>query len=545
MTVLTDTARRYLVEHAIDINTVAELGVTEHQGRLRYPNGRQVALNGETPKALQPKGMPLEVWWPTGPPEDGATVLVCEGESDALAALSTIGLSEMQHAGGPEDPLAGITVAAVPGTGYPASRLAEELRGVGVVILAYDGDDAGRAATENATAALHMAGISCHTMEIPDGHDVADCLAQLDPALRPAWLAGRISDARLYTALEEEFGTVEGVGQASHVIESGPAGPPSPDRYHGRIIDVQAALAEPDEPLPWRCHGFAADGYLTTVAGRGGEGKSWLTLALACGVARGANVAGIDCVQGRALLFDAENGRRLIARRLRAAQVGPDLAVQPVDAGGLHVIRDIDWFRDVIRREGANLAVFDSLRVLSSGVNENDSDAMEPIITALKLLARETGAAIVLVHHRGRSEFSDFRGSSVILDQTDLLFTLGRVAGDPDWRHRRKVSTVKCRIDEEPAPRWVSISADRSRGLVTIDAAEEFEGGEQERPRDALRENVLDALGGIPRSARSIAKAVGRRPDDNTVKRVLADLEGEGLVERREDGWVREIGGVA
>jgi hypothetical protein len=44
----------------------------------------------------------------------------------------------------------------------------------------------------------------------------------------------------------------------------------------------------------------------------------------------------------------------------------------------------------------------------------------------LKLLARETGAAVILVHHRGRSESSEFRGSSVILDQTDLLFTIAR-----------------------------------------------------------------------------------------------------------------------
>jgi hypothetical protein len=539
---LSDMGRDYLERHAIDPLVLAQLGVTEQGGRLILPNGRSAALNGDGPKVKQPTGAPLQLWWPTGQREDGATVLVCEGESDALAALSTIGLSEMQYRGGVDDSLINVTVAAVPGTGYPARRLAADLRGVGVAVLAFDGDYAGREATKRAAAELHQAGIACHDLEVPAGRDLADCLAALNPNLRVAWLADQLSDAR---PVETARGAVETVGQAIHVIESGPAGPPSADRYHGRIIDVQAALAEPDDPLPWRCHGFAADGYLTVVAGRGGEGKSWFTLALACGVARGATIAGIECVQGRAVLFDAENGRRLIARRLRAAQLGPALAVQPVDAGGLHVLHDIEWFRDVIEREAANLAVFDSLRVLSSGVKENDSDAMEPIITALKLLARDTGAAIVLVHHRGRSEFSDFRGSSVILDQTDLLFTLGRVTGDPDGRHRRKISTVKCRIDEEPAPRWVSINADRARGLVTIDTAEPFDAGEQERPRDALRARVLELLGGIPRSARSIAKGVGRQPDDSTVKRVLADLEGEGLAARGDDGWTRAIGSVA
>jgi hypothetical protein len=181
MTGLTDTARRYLVEHAIDTLTVAELGVTEHHGRLRYPNGRTIALNGDGPKALQPKGTPLELWWPTGTPEDGATVLVCEGESDALAAVSAIGLSEIQHQGDPHHPLAGITVATIPGTGYPAGRLAEDLRGVGVAILGYDGDQAGRDATARDAVELDKAGIACHDLAIPDGRDVADCLAALDP----------------------------------------------------------------------------------------------------------------------------------------------------------------------------------------------------------------------------------------------------------------------------------------------------------------------------------------------------------------------------
>ena len=251
---------------------------------------------------------------------------------------------------------------------------------------------------------------------------------------------------------------------------NGPGRAAADQREH-RVLDVAALLAAPDEPIPWRCEGIAADGYLTVLAGRGGEGKSWMALALACGVARGKPAAGIRCEQGKALIFDAENGPKLIARRLRAAAVTPDLAVQPVDAGGLHFSRDLGWMREVIEREGAGLVVFDSLRVLSSGAKESDADEMEPIVTRLKELARETGAAVVLIHHRGKSEVNDYRGSSVILDQTDMLFTLGRVPGDPEGRHRRKVTTIKCRIDEEPEPRWARIEADRARRLVTVDEA--------------------------------------------------------------------------
>ena len=176
------------------------------------------------------------------------------------------------------------------------------------------------------------------------------------------------------------------------------------DRYAGRILDVGEMLAQPEEPIPWRCENLAADGYLSVLAGRGGEGKSWLALALACGVARGEPAAGIPCARGRAVIFDAENGPKLTIRRFRAAAVTPSLAVQPVDAGGLRVTTDLPWFRKVVEDLGANLVVFDSLRVLSSGSKESDGDEMEPIVTALKQFARETGAAVILVHHRGKNE---------------------------------------------------------------------------------------------------------------------------------------------
>lgn len=318
---------------------------------------------------------------------------------------------------------------------------------------------------------------------------------------------------------------------------------PSNGRYTGRVLDVRALLATPDQPIPWRCEGIAADGYLTVLAGRGGEGKSWMALALACGVARGKPAAGIPCTAGRALIFDAENGPPLIARRLRAAEVGPDLAVQPIDAGGLRFTDDLDWMRAEIEAQGADLVVFDSLRVLSSGAKESDADEMEPIITRLKQLARDTGAAVVLIHHRGKSEVNEYRGSSVILDQTDMLFTLGRVAGDPDGRHRRKITTVKCRIDEEPEPVWVRIDADRDRGLVTVSAAEPYESEGGGRPRDGLREQVLDRLTGTPQPRARIAAELGRDKSDQTVRRVLRDLDAEGLAEQRADGWAKRGGG--
>jgi hypothetical protein len=70
------------------------------------------------------------------------------------------------------------------------------------------------------------------------------------------------------------------------------------ERYAGRLLNVGELLAQPDEPIPWRCESFAADGYLTVLAGRGKEGKSWFTLALSCAVAREALPPPASAVRG-------------------------------------------------------------------------------------------------------------------------------------------------------------------------------------------------------------------------------------------------------
>jgi hypothetical protein len=298
-----------------------------------------------------------------------------------------------------------------------------------------------------------------------------------------------------------------------------------------RVIDMEAALSQPPRPIPWVCDRLAARGYLTTLVGPPGLGKTLLALFLAAGVHHGRAVGGIECALGHAVYFDAENGEHLIVQRFRAAELAAD-DITIVDAGRLDLAdrKHRDYAADLIGQHDASLAVFDSLKRLTPSARENDNDEMAPVIAGLADVARQTNAAILLLHHKSaKPESAEFRGASAILDQTDMLFGLsGRI-------ERFKLEPRKVRIGPEPAPRWFGIRDDG--GVLKLEAAEE------RTPRvpgkaDALRERVVahaDAMrrdGSWPRSqiAAAVDIDVSISTEEKRLDRVLKDLV-------RNGGW--------
>jgi hypothetical protein len=310
--------------------------------------------------------------------------------------------------------------------------------------------------------------------------------------------------------------------------------PSPPDRYAGRVVDLDALLAKPPEPIPWRVHDVVADGTLTIVSGESSAGKSWLAQALCTGVARGHTVAGLPCVEGTALYIDAEMGPRMfVDQRLRPTGVkAAEFAY--IDAMGLDISTpgDLAWVRGEIERTGANLVVIDSLRRLTPSKSENDSDDMAPAVAALAKLARDTDAAIVLVHHKGDSE-KFFRGSTAIKDQADALFALLRDPDDEEAprRLRCRGGRGKMRYAPEPPDVYLNISPEEG-GVASSDPPEDP--GPQVPAREAVATAIKAAL--PAKTKKEVADKVRRRTDDKTFRDAWNDL--------RAAGELAEINGV-
>lgn len=189
----------YFTGHAIDPRLAWECGVRENDGDIvwptvdadgrRSPRRRRLA-DGPGPKVRGRRHRTLGVWWPLGRPEraDG-DALLCEGESDAMAAASILGPSD------------GVSVASAKAR---TEVVVAELLAVGATVaaLAFDGDIAGGESADRLARELVANGIGARILAVPYDQDLASVLAGVPTPDGPwpqdplAWLREALLRAR-------------------------------------------------------------------------------------------------------------------------------------------------------------------------------------------------------------------------------------------------------------------------------------------------------------------------------------------------------------
>ena len=210
-----------------------------------------------------------------------------------------------------------------------------------------------------------------------------------------------------------------------------------------RVAVVQgAALAAPVPPVPWVCEALHwAPGRPTMLSGYGGAGKTMLACAAALAVAAGQgrlwDVADLQRTGPvRHLNWEMhEDSLRHRYQRL-ARGMGVDLAASELgicnrrELAGLTLtsptaVRDLTLLLD-----GCTLALFDSFRAATPGVEENDS-GIRIYLDNLLEVAERTGCMMLVIHHFGKTPSdagSDvtqrLRGSSGIHDAIDTNWSV-------------------------------------------------------------------------------------------------------------------------
>jgi hypothetical protein len=215
-------------------------------------------------------------------------------------------------------------------------------------------------------------------------------------------------------------------------------------------------------PIKWIIRWLLPEG-LTILMGAPKLGKSWMTLDIALGVARGGTVLGQDCEQGDVLLLALEdNERRLQDRLTKIAGEGdwPEALTyatdwQRLDAGGLKAMEA--W---IDRAPNPRLIVVDTLAMVKppsgrGNAYEADVQALRP----MHRLASERRVSIMIVTHKRKMEADDplegISGTNGLTGTADTTIALIRGKSGDDCilygRGRdlaeleRSVSLVDCR----------------------------------------------------------------------------------------------------
>lgn len=190
-------------------------------------------------------------------------------------------------------------------------------------------------------------------------------------------------------------------------------------------------LTQEPPPVRWLVEGFVCRGDIHLLIGEPGIGKSWITMALAVAVASGdANFLGHRIVEhGKVLYIDEENPEDLVYDRFSKLGLDRSTArqIRYLSNAGIRLDKsDSDALVEEALDFEPSLVVLDSLTRFHTE-DENHAGAMAALFNgAIKPLARETGAAVVLIHHANKSDsnssYKRSRGSGDITASADSGF---------------------------------------------------------------------------------------------------------------------------
>ena len=180
------------------------------------------------------------------------------------------------------------------------------------------------------------------------------------------------------------------------------------------------ALPEAIEPR------LAYRGRSTLLAAREKRGKSTLASAGASAVSRGRLFLGEPCFRGPVLWVGLEEHVADVARRFKRFDADPD-EVYILD----RLADPFGTLEAEVTRVSPVLIVLDTLAafVESIGPDPGSASAWTPIIGRLVRLARDSDAALLILHHARKSD-GRYRDSSAIGAGVDVVLEMSEDAGD-------------------------------------------------------------------------------------------------------------------
>lgn len=206
------------------------------------------------------------------------------------------------------------------------------------------------------------------------------------------------------------------------------------NEYPLDLLDAVDALG-PEEPIDWLVDDFIELGSVVIFSGAGGTGKTYAAIDLAVCVAIENHWLDFTVHKTKVLIIDEQSGKKRLKRRLGRVLRGHLVDKSPLQRGDIQYtclslvdLRDdyeyLGLSKQIKDIQGVGLVIIDALIDISRGAEENSATEMQPVLQHLRIVAEDTGAAILVIHHTNKLKKS--RGSTVINDCVDLAILVDK-----------------------------------------------------------------------------------------------------------------------
>jgi hypothetical protein len=275
--------------------------------------------------------------------------------------------------------------------------------------------------------------------------------------------------------------------------------PPASDAIGGFApLSVATLLDQPeDEARAWVWDEYLAEGCLALLAAKPKTGKSTLVYELVGKVADGKPFLGRATKPGKVVVLALEEHKRDVRKRLqRLGLAHPENVL--IHVGPLaDTASTYHQLTEFIRQYGVTLVIVDTLNTFWTVQEENDAGQVTVAVKPLLTLARETGAAVLLVHHARKSEGEygdEIRGSGALFSLLDVALILKR----HEVENQRKL-TAMSRYAETPAELLIEL---RDHGYESL-------GDPAAVGKSAKLAKLEAALADFPQDVETLAKTAG------------------------------------